>query len=214
MDSSPKSAGSESSRKIKRVRQRRILVHQRWIRVYRQRIRVYPTLSAHDHPSLLVPPPSLRLRPDENCHNTSTLSCSPPPGLASLHPVSPPPTRSRLRVYQRRIRVYQRWIQVQKVQDPRLAAGSTESVNAGIGQILVHQRWILVYLRRIRVYRRRDPSLSAQGHPSLSLPIPKPITFSVGLPPTSILLKIKTLSQSISAITLLGPTFENATTLI
>ena len=57
MDSSPKSAGSESSRNINRVCQRRILVHQCWIRVYRQRIRVYPTLSAHDHPSLLVPGP-------------------------------------------------------------------------------------------------------------------------------------------------------------
>ena len=44
----------------------------------------------------LMFPSSLRLWPNENCHNTSTLSCSPPPCLASLHTVLPAHTLSCL----------------------------------------------------------------------------------------------------------------------
>ena len=44
----------------------------------------------------LLPPPSFRLGPDEDCCITSKRSCSPPHGLARPHTVSPAPTRSRL----------------------------------------------------------------------------------------------------------------------
>ena len=60
-----------------------------------------PTGSKH------LPPLSIRLGPDENCHNTSTWSCLPPLLSRSPHTVSPAPKMSRRRVYPCWIRVYQ-----------------------------------------------------------------------------------------------------------
>ena len=135
---SPKSTGSESISRINRVRQRRILVHQRRIRVYRRRIRVYRRriIRIYRHP---LPPLGLaRSGPDENRHNTSTLPCSPPPGIASLHHLSPHGLPSE-----------------------SISAGS-EPISDGI---LVHQRRIRVYRRRIRVYRRRIIQVYWRGRP-------------------------------------------------
>ena len=129
--------GSESISRVNRVCLLRILVHQHRIRVYRRRIRVYrrriiqlvlpPSLAGGvrtargpgttDRCEALAtcPLPSLGFGPDENCHNTSTWSCLPPPrsslpphGLACPHTVSPPSLSAP---------------------DPSLSPGSDESAN-------------------------------------------------------------------------------------
>ena len=96
----------------------------------------------------------------------------PTPGLASLHTVSPAPTRSRLPVYQRQIRVFQRLVRV-------------------------HRRRIRVYQQDHPSLSTPDPSPSASD-PSLSAPNPSLLapdhpSLSAPFPPLS-LGRMKTLT--------------------